>query len=735
MMKILLPRLAFVAAAALVFAGCSAESRKAKSLARAAAAYQAGELDAARIEYQLVLQKFPEDPAAIKGLALLAADRGATIRAIMLLSKVLAREPNEIDLRLKRAELSLSLGKVTDAREEILEILEKSPSAGGALVLLTETLRDLEELKAADAVLQKFPDKSSASYHLAAANLLRMRGERVKARASVERAIAADANLTGARAVLAAVNAELGQPSLGAAEYKAAVERAPLRSTIRLKHAEYLAQTGALPDAIAAVTEMTRKVPDYLPAWRMLAVFAFREKRYADAEALAEKVLARDALDYEALLQRARIWQVKGETKRAIEEFERIGKVFPRLGLELHHLAVAHLQNNDPVNAIAALKQTVGLFPGNSDAVFMLAQLQLRSGDAEPAATALAHLLNRRPELVQGYALLVEATKAIGKLDELARSLNEKLRVYPNNLQLLHALGLICVQQENVAEARRYFEKIRELSPEFHPATYELINLEIRDGKPAVAGRHAQALIAKLPKAAAAHFLLARAHVAQSRWSDAAAAAAMAIDLEPTYGEAYAVLAKALSEIKDPGERVSRVEGFLANHANELPAVLLAGQVYLNAKEVEKLKALYEKHLVAKPNETVVLNNLANLYADELGQTERALQLARKASELDPASGPIADTLGWLLYRTGKFAEALPLLETAVRNLPGNPELQYHLGMVSLKLGRNEAALAAFRAMAKHPAEFAGKEEGVRTLSELEKSPTATPGSGVPKQL
>ena len=61
------------------------------------------------------------------------------------------------------------------------------------------------------------------------------------------------------------------------------------------------------------------------------------------------------------------------------------------------------------------------------------------------------------------------------------------------------------------------------------------------------------------------------------------------------------------------------------------------------------------------------------------------------------------------------------LLEQSAKGLPGNPEVLLHLGLTNRMLGRNEAALAAFRVLTAAPANSPAKEEARRQLAELEK--------------
>ena len=39
------------------------------------------------------------------------------------------------------------------------------------------------------------------------------------------------------------------------------------------------------------------------------------------------------------------------------------------------------------------------------------------------------------------------------------------------------------------------------------------------------------------------------------------------------------------------------------------------------------------------------------------------------------------DTFGWASYRLGKYNDARLLFESAIKQMPGNPDFHYHLGM------------------------------------------------------
>jgi Tfp pilus assembly protein PilF len=64
------------------------------------------------------------------------------------------------------------------------------------------------------------------------------------------------------------------------------------------------------------------------------------------------------------------------------------------------------------------------------------------------------------------------------------------------------------------------------------------------------------------------------------------------------------------------------------------------------------------------------------------------MTLAQRAFDLAPQNGKVLDSYGWVMFKEGKYAEALKALEKAKSLLPGNPIVLYHLGAVQLAAGK-----------------------------------------------
>lgn len=112
----------------------------------------------------------------------------------------------------------------------------------------------------------------------------------------------------------------------------------------------------------------------------------------------------------------------------------------------------------------------------------------------------------------------------------------------------------------------------------------------------------------------------------------------------------------------------------------------------------------FEKALELDPQNHLAMNDYAYALAEHDRDLQKALQLAQRAIAIKSDIGAYRDTLGWVLYKLGRYEEALKQLRLAVQTAPETAELRYHLAAVYAKLGRKDDALVELeKALALQP--------------------------------
>jgi tetratricopeptide (TPR) repeat protein len=148
-------------------------------------------------------------------------------------------------------------------------------------------------------------------------------------------------------------------------------------------------------------------------------------------------------------------------------------------------------------------------------------------------------------------------------------------------------------------------------------------------------------------------------------------------------------------------EAVDRVRHYLAEDPQDPDLLDLQAAALMEMGSLEQARPPLEKAASLKPDEPLIANNLAYLYARLGVELERAEDLARRAAASQPDQVSILDTLGWVLYRRGRLGEAGWVFERALARISvpedGNAVVHDHAGDVFYRLGWTQRALEQWR--------------------------------------
>ena len=134
--------------------------------------------------------------------------------------------------------------------------------------------------------------------------------------------------------------------------------------------------------------------------------------------------------------------------------------------------------------------------------------------------------------------------------------------------------------------------------------------------------------------------------------------------------------------------------------------------------------------MAVAPAHAGALNYVGYVMAERGDDLQESEGLLRRAVQLRPDDGAIADSLGFCLFKRSKTEEALAELRRASRLAPGDPVILGHLGDVFLAAGRKREALDAFRrALARLlPAQRNARERHARLDDDEQEPRSPEPG-------
>jgi tetratricopeptide (TPR) repeat protein len=160
-------------------------------------------------------------------------------------------------------------------------------------------------------------------------------------------------------------------------------------------------------------------------------------------------------------------------------------------------------------------------------------------------------------------------------------------------------------------------------------------------------------------------------------------------------------------------------EDLLKRNPKLVPGYTSAGIIYDAKGDRQKANEYYQKALKIDPKFVPALNNLAWNYAEHGGNLTMALAHAKTAQEAEPNNPQVADTLGWIYFKTQDYTKAVDLLRESAEKIPENPVVRYHLGMACYKKSDLPCAREALQQALRLSRDFPEAEEAKQTLAEI----------------
>jgi len=322
-----------------------------------------------------------------------------------------------------------------------------------------------------------------------------------------------------------------------------------------------------------------------------------------------------------------------------------------------------------------------------------------------------------------------------GKYPEALRQVSAALALYPNDGGLFNLRGVIHAQQNELADARKDFERAVTLAPGLTPAWQNLarscqLRMERDSADSRCAANAWQRVLKVLPGDPEARFSLAAIYERQGKYADSlreieklpadesarspalalrcadlagldrikeAAAAAQRLTSAPEFSEAD--VQSILPSLATPGRAplvVTLVEALDA-HGTASPDSLRA--LVLAYEQVDRLsdaRKTLERLAAADPKDTQHLFELARV-AYKAHDLEGALGYLGHARDLVPSDPRVHFLFGMVLEELELPIEARKSIEKAVTLDPHNPDYNYALGSIILMTREASGAIACFR--------------------------------------
>ncbi|MDT8383272.1 MAG: tetratricopeptide repeat protein [Gammaproteobacteria bacterium] len=460
--------------------------------------------------------------------------------------------------------------------------------------------------------------------------------------------------------------------------------------------------------------------PDALKARVQLAKMAASEARYDDAQNLVDEVLKENPRDNDGLLVRSKLAMLRNDLPGAIGDLRAIIRDQPNSVEVLNLLGRAHLANKETELAKEQFEKAL-ILSGNSAALqFQIGELYLKHGE-DAAALSLLELAAREDTAEVAVLEALFKAQMVNKDYAAARLTSQRVRD-KNPEQSLgdYLAGLVRSAEGDHLAALKLFKAAMTKTPAAVEPLKALINSRLALKQVNEAVTDLKLVLKNEPKHFAAQNILGELYVMQKNPEDAVAEFRKALVINPQLATSYRGIASAYMALNEPENAIKILqEGMQTVKLNEVLVDNLAA-LYQRVGEIDKAIDVYNAALLKEPGSVVYANNLAMLLvshkADKVS-LDRARDLIDNLQGLENPA--YLDTMGWVHYSRGEFDQALSSLQKAADVAPGQPILQYHLGMVQYRKGDHVAARQNLQSALDNKADFAGRDEAVATLQQI----------------
>jgi tetratricopeptide (TPR) repeat protein len=479
------------------------------------------------------------------------------------------------------------------------------------------------------------------------------------------------------------------------------------------KNAEVSGTLQKLVDSPRSFPEARADVGDFYAArgnWEE----ALRQFRVGLHDSPKDKIL------YEKKITNVLIAQ--GKTQEAVAKLSQILNDQPNDLSARGMRAVVLLNSGKQLDtALKELQDLVRMLPADEILRFNLGRAYFKKGDLKSAHTEFLGAANRRKDYVaprialaalgqraDDYAETVRYSEEVLSIDPRERNgqrwlcegligtgdynrarseLNALLKDSPESTEFQLLLGRLDLVEKKFRDAEAVFRKLYRPSQSDLRPLEGLVDVYVAQNQLAPAVQLVNSELTRSPNSAALHALSAGLNARSGNLDLAIVQYQWVISSDPENVDAYIRQSILYDRKGERGKALARLQE-ARKLQPENPKVL--AQLAFEESSLSQYKAALEdsRHqMLLKPDDPLIMNNLAFLLAESGANVDEALRLISVAAQKLPNDPSILDTLGWVYVKKNMNDSAVQVLSNLVKKYPNQPEFHYHLGVALLQNG------------------------------------------------
>ena len=348
------------------------------------------------------------------------------------------------------------------------------------------------------------------------------------------------------------------------------------------------------------------------------------------------------------------------------------------------------LRFDDKVQAEQDAQRALELSPDWSVAYLQLARVYEKTGNIESGLNILKGANERFSDhrVSMKYGQLLAHNKQYKEAEQQFIAI---LDADKNHNEARFSLALVLLKQEKVAKAKAGLIRLRELGGFLSESAFYLGRIDYGSGK-------LDSAITWFKKVGQGRIYIdAQVNIAmiKSKLGDLPGARRVAANLRQQFPKKatqfYVLEGEFLANEKQYAELFELMTEAVSHSPDDLTLRYTRSIAAAELNKIDIVERDLHKVLEKEPDNVNALNALGYTLASKTFRFDEARGYLKKALSFRPNDSAILDSMGWLNYRSGRYEEALILLEKAYSQQP-EAEIATHLGETLWVLGRQQEA-------------------------------------------
>ncbi len=611
--------------------------------------------------------------------------------------------PSEASL-LASARSHLARKEPDAARIQLKTLLQSKPDSGEARFMLGQLMADAGEPQAAEAELRRalearhpdtavLPLLAQVMLSLGQSQLLLSQFGQTQLSDPV-----ADATL---KTHLAAAHASEGQMDKAQALVASALQRQPGAVPALLLQARLLAATDSPAAGLKALDQLLQTSPDLAQAWAQKGDLLALRSGPADTEAALAAWRKSLALKPDNVAVHGAVIRrllAVPDIASATTQLAALKQVAPKQHQTVFFEAVLSAQRGDYNQARELSQQLLRASPDNLQVLLLAGQAEQGLGALAKAETLFGRAVQLAPKATAPRRMLAQLQLRAGQADKALASLRPLLDEQPTDTEVLHLAAQAQLTKGDSKAAELLFERAAKRQPDDPRARTALALAQLAKGKDSSAFSELKA-IASSHRSTVADLALINALLSRNQLP-AAQQAIKALAVK-TPGDALPeqLLGRIALQQRDVGAARKHFELALAKNADYMPALAGLAALDLQQKQPAAASQRFEAMLQRHPQHAGAMMALAEI-SNRNGDGAQALQWLEKAVKAEPNEVTARMLLVDLYLGQQQPKLALSAARAGLVAVPGHVELLDRQGRAQMVTGDPQGALLSFTQLA-----------------------------------